>query len=182
MILNRKGFALPVFYAFTGYDTSSVSWRMGKKAACNACTAYHEVTKAFKHIAIHPYLPIFRRRRTVSKVRSVYSQNVWQVQWCQNSQWGKARITRPRWEVYGKYSSRTRWTAGAHHTRSLSSWHMEKKYSITAGKFLFNHFVQPFVYIARLPKEVLGAIAKGQAGYALTFASVNLPKEKKNMR
>ena len=54
----EKSQALPPFHAFTGCDTTSSFFGKSKKSAWLAWDSYPEATRAFLHIAQHPYEPI----------------------------------------------------------------------------------------------------------------------------
>jgi 5'-3' exonuclease len=50
--------ALPVFHSFTGCDTTSSFYGIGKKNAWEAWKCFQDVTHAFTYLALHPYTDI----------------------------------------------------------------------------------------------------------------------------
>ena len=53
-----RSMALPIFHCFTCCDTTSGFFGRGKRSAWEAWKSYPDVTKAFLHIATHPYAPL----------------------------------------------------------------------------------------------------------------------------
>ncbi len=53
-----KSLALPVFHSFTGCDTTSGFFGEGKKLAWETWKCYPDVTEAFTHMALNPYIQL----------------------------------------------------------------------------------------------------------------------------
>ena len=55
---ENKSLALPVFHSFTGCDTTSGFFGKGKKLAWETWKCYPDVTEAFTHMALNPYIQL----------------------------------------------------------------------------------------------------------------------------
>ena len=55
---HDKSLALPIFHSFTGCETTSGFFGKGKKSAWETWKCYPEVTNAFVHLALNPFMPI----------------------------------------------------------------------------------------------------------------------------